>query len=537
MPRILLVEDNQGDVDLILASCQEVLPNYAFTVVRTGAACRQLLKDDPSEPFDAIVLDYMLPDTDGISLLGSIVASGYAAAIIIVTMRNDAETAVAAMKAGASDYLVKSNDYWYHLPQVLKSAIERFRLARENQRLHHELAMYADRLEQAMYKARMEQRQLRAILNQLPEGVLIMQGSDGRIVAANQAAEQLWGHPFLLDEPMIEHWCHRVNHLNGQSVAPEETVLARVLQTGQPVLGEQRIIVQPDNKHLTVLINAAPLHNYATQNVYGAVMIFQDISEIKRLEDLKDEILTIASHELKNPLTVIMGYTALLARLPLFEHEGGARRAIQSIRQQSQRMRWLIERLLDLSRLDVGKMTLKCEWFDLTELMHTIAKQQQESTRRHNVQIQVQRAPLFIEGDLLRIEQVLTNLVNNAIKYSPDGGNIVLSLDRVDHKALPDQIVSALPPASKSFVCIQVRDYGIGIEQELQPHLFTRSYRTSEASHIASGQGLGLYLSAEIIRLHGGTLFVESTAGEGSTFSVVLPIEHRDDDENNGYHG
>ncbi len=520
--RVLLVEDNTDDVELTLSFCASAAPHLHFTVVSTGVACWEALSADQLQPFDALVFDYTLPDSDGLTLLQEVVSAGYPAPVVIVTGRSDVHTAVAAMKAGAMDYLVKSSDYWEHLPRAIDSVVARYRLTRENMRLQGELATHARELEQAMRKAQIEQARLQAVLDQLPEGVMIVESPDGRIIAANHAAERLWGRPFDPDVYTREY-PHGTAHLDGTPRTLDETPIAKVLHSGQPLMGDQGILLQPDGQQRAVLTNAAPLCDEQGEMI-GVVAVFQDITELKRLEQLKDDILSIASHELKNPLTVILGYSSMLLQSQMVQQDARARRAADTIRQQSQRMRMLIERLLDLARLDLGRMILQLSSFDLAALVRSIAEQQQETTQKHRLYTRLECETLTIAGDYMRLEQVLINLVSNAIKYSPDGGDVILSVHIGDRSALKHLICNAPSGDHERFAVVQVRDHGIGIEAEAQQQLFSRFYRARQAEQLVAGQGLGLYISAEIVRMHGGVLCVESTLGRGSTFSILLPL-------------
>lgn len=522
--RILLAEDNQGDTNLIMSFCAEAAPQLTFTVAATAAACRVYLFSKHAQSFDALILDYILPDTEGLLLLREVIHAQYPAPVIIITGRDDAETAVEAMKSGAMDYLVKTNNYWEYLPRVIESAIARYRLVRENRRLQRELATYTNELEQAVRIVQREQNRLRAVLDQLPEGVIIVEGAEGRVVAINHAARRLLGAALVPGIRILEYERYLGKDLNGTARGPADTAIAHVLRTGQPMMAEQAVLVGPHGDQHTILGNTAPLLDERGA-VTGAVSVFQDISELKRLERLTDEILSIASHELKNPLTVIVGYSALLLRSSPVQHDLRSRRATETIQQQSQRMRWLVERLLDLSRLDLGRLMLEKTGFDLVALLRAIAEQQQELTKKHRLHVLTEHETLTVEGDSIRLEQVFVNLINNAIKYSPNGGEVILSLRVLDAVALPEATCNVAPSGPGPFALVQIRDYGIGIDQEAQKKLFTRFYRTNEAAHIAAGQGLGLYVSAEIVRLHGGALCAQGKPGEGSTFSLILPLK------------
>jgi signal transduction histidine kinase len=521
--RVLLVDADQHDIEHIRAFCDGTAPKLVFTTVGSGEACWLLLASPDAPLFEVLVIDSHLPDTDGLTLLREVVDSGYPAPVIIITVRQDVETAVTAMKTGAFDYLVKSGTYWEHLPRMIESALSRYHLTRENQRLQGRLAAYATELQQAMYQAQVEKARLQAVLEQLPVGVLIVEGTEGRTVAANHAAERLWGHPFVSNVCIPQYRRADGEHLPESPLNPEEQAIAQVLQEGQPVLGIQGELSRPQGDPITILVNAAPLLT-RQGSVGGAVAVFQDITEIKRLEHLKDEILSIASHELKNPLTIITGYGALLNRAPLVRRDERVRRYAQIIQHQSERMYRLVERLLDLSRLDLGQMTLEQTSVDLVALLSSVVEQQ-TTTPRHTIRLCLDLPSLTVEGDYTRLEQVMVNLVSNAVKYSPEGGEVVVSLSRQDTEIDFSQAVCGskvrVPPP---YALISVYDQGIGIELEMQQQLFNRFYRAREAARLAAGQGLGLYICAEVVRMHGGALCVESAPGEGSTFRLVLPL-------------
>ncbi len=223
----------------------------------------------------------------------------------------------------------------------------------------------------------------------------------------------------------------------------------------------------------------------------------------------RDAFLSIASHELKTPLTSLLGFAELLERRSL---QGGMaereQRLVRIVVEQALRLDRLIAGMLDLSRLENGQFALEFGLVDLTELVRRMVGEVEQSLYQHPVALELPDRPLCIEGDPLRLEQVIYNLLQNAIKYSPGGGPIDIRLWRRDGCAV-----------------LSVRDRGIGIPEADLPHLFQRFYRASNINPSQiSGTGIGLYVAHEILARHGGAIDVLSSVGQGSTFTVRVPV-------------
>lgn len=232
-------------------------------------------------------------------------------------------------------------------------------------------------------------------------------------------------------------------------------------------------------------------------------------ADAQRALQVRDQFLSIASHELKTPITTLMGYTQLLIRRARHNQHTEPRdlRAIQSINDQAGRLHRLILSLLDLSRLQVGQLSIEQAPLDLALLVQRIVAEQEPMLERYTISL-VLPATAMIAGDELRLEQVVVNLVQNAVKYSPGGGPIIVQLECTDSSAV-----------------LSVTDQGIGIPDDAIPQLFGRFYRASNATiPRISGLGLGLYIVREIVTLHSGTVVVQSVEGQGSTFTVFLPL-------------
>ncbi|HEY1016204.1 MAG TPA: ATP-binding protein, partial [Herpetosiphonaceae bacterium] len=223
---------------------------------------------------------------------------------------------------------------------------------------------------------------------------------------------------------------------------------------------------------------------------------------------VRDQFLSIAAHELKTPITAMLGYAQLLQRRA--ERSADAdprnRQALRILSDQAQRLDRLIASLLDLSRIQMGQFTIDPAPLDLNELVQRIIEEAQPSLEIHSLVFAGPGTPLPIVGDELRLAQVLQNLLQNAVKYSPSGGVIEV---RLAHNG--------------AYASISVADQGIGIPADALPQLFARFYRADNVHEPQiSGMGLGLYVVSQIVALHGGVVEVASVEGEGSAFTILL---------------
>ncbi len=237
--------------------------------------------------------------------------------------------------------------------------------------------------------------------------------------------------------------------------------------------------------------------------------------ELSNALQLRNQFLMLAAHELKTPLTTIAGSAQLLQRT-LARHELATerdQRRAEVMVQQVERLNMLIANLLDVSRIHEGRLSLSREQVDLTLLSQRIADEISATLLNHQIILSGVDTPHVIAGDRQRLEQMLHNLLGNAIKYSPEGGTIHLDL----------------APAGET-ICLSVSDRGLGIAAADLPHLFDKFYRVPNADYQINGLGIGLSVVREIILLHGGTITVESQPGHGSTFRVFLPYHAPTDD-------
>jgi PAS domain S-box-containing protein len=365
------------------------------------------------------------------------------------------------------------------------------------------------------------------LIDALPSSVYLIYGTEGRLLLANRAAAAQWGATWARDQPLgefLERSGISITSPQGRPLALSELATLRAVQQGETIRHWQEVIRRSNQTSLPVLVNAVALSasegwqllrartgalSTAQQEAAEAIalVVHQDVSVLKEAEYLKDEFISVAAHELRNPLAALQGFADML----LYQTARGRgpqladwqQEALEMIEQATARLDKLTEDLLDVTRLQAGRLALSRKPTDLVDLVSQQVRQAQMTTQRHVLSFETTLSELLAEIDRGRIEQVLSNLLSNAIKYSPQGGPIEVVLRREDetHTAL-----------------LSVRDHGIGIPESQQGRLFGRFVRAENARATAiAGTGLGLFLSRELVERHGGQLWFESTEGVAIT--------------------
>jgi PAS domain S-box-containing protein len=399
--------------------------------------------------------------------------------------------------------------------QVARAIADQIALAVLNARLYDEVADYGAWQEN-------ERNLLQAIIDALPAGV-ILRDENGKLFMYNEAAlhlavngAEVQAARAVGEAPQVPSW--EVVGPEGESAELEVIPSQQVVLTGEAVNEIQCFLRQADGRVVPVLVNAAPVRA-ADGTVTRGVAVFQDITALKELERHKDEFISTASHELRGPLTVIRGQAQLLQRqLRRQERQGQLppgmlhiMESMEGIESQTARLNDLVNDLLDVSRIQAGKLVLQRSSAELMTIIAKVIQHWRPAATNHRVLIQADVPPDGVTGqwDARRVEQILSNLIGNALKYSPDGGCVTIKVG-VDLAA--------------GAVLASVQDEGMGIPPEALPHLFERFYRAGNV-HSISGTGLGLYISKQLTTAHGGDLWAESPGvGRGSTFFLRLPL-------------
>jgi two-component system, OmpR family, phosphate regulon sensor histidine kinase PhoR len=375
-----------------------------------------------------------------------------------------------------------------------------------------------------------ERRKLSALINSIAEGVVLCDG-EGRLVLANHTALDLLSmdhFPFqMADREMSSILAFR--DLDGNSLPTDRLPLTRAL--AREVYHDYRVMLRGASGSETVMsFTGAPVIGDLGQ-VEGAVVIFRDVTINQKLERAKDDFLAVAAHELRSPLAAVRGYADLLL---LREQRKGSEesslemRGLNVLAQQVGHMLRLVDNLLDVSRLDAGQFNLQLQRVNLVALAEQAIEQIRPLAGERQLILDASNATINLVCDTLRIRQVLTNLISNAVRYSPNGTLVTVRVwnERADllasrHPAYANGRAGKIGEVEQLAI-IAISDQGSGMASEQIARLFRRYARGRQRA--GEGLGLGLYLSREFVARHQGEIWAESLEGRGSTFLVALPI-------------
>lgn len=345
-------------------------------------------------------------------------------------------------------------------------------------------------------------KRLESIIEQLPVGVIITDRF-GKIVRANKTIEKIVGEKIPLGYIAGQNMYIKY-HENGKLINPSDTPLALALK-GKATIGKEYTVPKSGNRTVSIKINSSAIHNKKGELI-AAASIISDITDQKVLEKRKDDFINMASHELKTPLTSMILYLSSLQKRVKTNQDKSLVNTVKRIQNQTENLKELVDDLLDVSRLNTGKLRYNHEKFEINKLISEIVIGLQETTAQKI--IFTKNKPIEVFADRFRITQVLTNLISNAIKYSSQQGKINIKSEKKGKE-----------------VIVSVKDSGIGINKSELSKIFDRLYQvTDDHEKTFPGLGMGLYISKEIISKHHGKIWVESEKGIGSTFFFSLPV-------------
>ncbi|MBN1666367.1 MAG: GAF domain-containing protein [Anaerolineales bacterium] len=393
--------------------------------------------------------------------------------------------------------------------ELVQAAANQIAIAINNAELFNLIREQAESLGGMLRSQQVEASRSRSILEAVADGVLVTDGSN-LITLFNSSAQQILN---LERESVVGKSLDAFTGLFGQAAKRwKETIQGWSENPDSYEQGEtfaERITL--DNNRV-VSIHLAPV---AMRNEFlGTVSIFRDITHQVEVDRLKSEFVATVSHELRTPMTSIKGYVEILLMGAAGQLTTQQIQFLQVVKTNTERLNVLVNDLLDISRIEAGKVDLSFEMLDLREIAAEVRQEQlrrtQEDQKNMQIELDIPADLPRVEGDLERVRQVMSNLVSNGYHYTPPEGKIIIRLRRKEH-----------------LVQIDIQDNGIGIPPEDQQRVFERFFRGEDPLVLATaGTGLGLSITQQLVEMHHGRIWLESEGipGLGSTFSFTLPI-------------
>jgi signal transduction histidine kinase len=354
-------------------------------------------------------------------------------------------------------------------------------------------------------QVRQEKWRMDALLDSVADGILIL-APDHTIERCNPSFGSMLGQPLEnirgKSHQQVIRWIRNV-----------EITLEQAVAGGWPLTPNATLYVEGDLERenrppLPVGVTYAPLLSPEglLVNIIASV---RDITRFREAEELKSTFISVISHELKTPVALIKGYAGTLRREDAVWDREVIEDSLEVIEEEADRLTDLIENLLDASRLQAGALAINLSEVALDKLAARLIQKLQTQAKNHTIRIEFPSNYPVILGDEDRLTQVLTNLISNSIKYSPAGGEILVS-----GQVRPEQVI----------VCVS--DQGPGISPGDIPHVFDRFFRASEASRTTKGAGLGLYLARAVVEAHGGRIWVDPKPMQGARICFSIPRDY-----------
>ena len=347
--------------------------------------------------------------------------------------------------------------------------------------------------------------QSEALFNSMGDGA-ITTDEFGRIVRVNPAALKLLGYT---ESEMIGEWFPKIIVALDDNRVPISLIdrpITKAFLTGKAI-SERVHYRTKSGDYRPVSTTISPI--ILDKRPVGAIDVFRDISLERDIDRMKSEFISLASHQLRTPLSSIKTYTHMLADGYMGEMAQQQKRALTTILSAADRMNALINMLLNVSRIESGNILLTIRRYSLNRLISEVLKDHEMTASEKGITLNVKLTdePTFVRTDNLIAAEVLSNLISNAIKYTPNGGKVIIKLNKKDSGAE-----------------ISVSDCGIGIPKYSQDHIFTKFFRAQNViSSETTGSGLGLYLVKGLVDTLGGSIWFKSKENTGSTFYLYLP--------------
>jgi len=485
---ILVVDDEK----IIRDGSERILTKEGWEVetAENGEQGLELIKRGN---FQIILLDLMMPGIRGMEVLKRVREDHPRLIVIVITGYTTIDNAVEAMKNGAYDFIAKP-----FTPDQLRIVVQR---AEDKLKLEHEAELLRRERERSLKDIAYEKSRTLTIINQMADGVLVTD-QNGYIVLYNPAVTRVFG---LKEEPPLGKHIFDWTKSNELTKMVESVLSMRGSNSPQGMTQELSWGTPPA---IFFMAHAAPVRNEEGE-VLGSVTIFNDVTWFKKLDQMKSDFVEMVSHELRSPLSSIRQSTSLFTDGLVGEINEKQREILNRILARLDGLLLMINNLLDISRIEAGGLIQQREKIFLPEIIHSAIEVMTPEAGKKNLHFEVTCDPQLypIHADRQGMETIFTNLLSNAVKYNQAGGKVIINAQN-----------------RGEFIEIKITDTGVGISKVDLPHIFDKFFRIrTEYTRKVVGSGLGLPLVKAIIDAHLGAITVESEAGKGTTFTILLP--------------
>jgi PAS domain S-box-containing protein len=472
--RVLIVDDDEALLEALPEALRLRMNGIQIDTSQTALEALERVKETD---YDAVVSDIKLSGMDGLALMRQIKELRPRTPTLLITGHGEHDLAVQALRGGAYDFVQKPIDRDYFVASL-------------------ERAIRVRRLDRQVEQQRIELERHARVLEHVDRGVFVIDDA-GLIRYWNPAAQAITG---LETADLIGRRAD--DALPGWgAVGPEVPVSTK---PGPGSVAAKTFPLEIDGRELWISISGVEFED-------GIVYAFRNLTEERALDELKSDFIATVSHELRTPLAAIYGCARTLLRADLSLAAPDRERLLEVIAQESERLTRIVGDILLANQIDAGRLRIADHEFDVADLARGVVEQVEASlTGSEGISLELVApdsvAP--VSGDADKLRQVLLNLIDNAIKYSPDGGRVEVEVTQ-----------------RESGVRIAVRDAGLGIPHGEEQRIFGKFYRVDpQQTRGVGGTGLGLYICRELVRRMDGRVSVSSKEGEGSTFVVDLPL-------------
>jgi PAS domain S-box-containing protein len=475
-PSILVVDDEPR----IREGCRIVLSEQGFDV-ELAAEGKSGLKMIEERHFDVVLVDLMLPALSGLDVLERIRARHPDTVVIVITGYATVEHSIKAMKNGAFDFIPKP-----FTPEQLRIVVAK---ALEHNRALADIAETRSRL--------------RVMVNRLMDGVMTTD-SNKKIVLANPAFLHMMGYhgkgvigqkaDEIIENKTMLDLIDKALELPASSGSE---ITAQLEENG----GDERIFTA----------RCAPFRS-RTGLTMGTITVLNDITALKKMDKMKSDFVSMVSHEIRSPMTSVMAQLKVILDGLAGDVTGKQKEILERACQRIHSLTCLVSELLDLARIESGLISQEKQTVDMAQILREQVLLHSETAKAKNIELTleiVQDLPKIL-ASRQSMEEIISNLVTNAIKYTPDGGKVVVSAD-----------------VENEYLKMDVSDTGFGIPIDELDSIFTRFYRVkNQQTRNIIGTGLGLSIVKSLVQAHYGSISVKSRPGAGSIFTVRLPLAH-----------